>query len=148
MFRLPTTAIQDFLHDQHHQVIISECEISVAALGILLWGMKRLSPRIAVVCADNLNVPHWLDSGKVKPGITCKILKKLLAWCVENGVGLIPRYIRSGHNLSADGLTRWSDQECEDWRAERDLTQCNIPDEWIEWGDYWSVWRHPSADHL
>ena len=55
------------------------------------------------------------------------------------GAELIPRYVRSGHNLSADGLTRWSSLECEEWKVNHDLTQCDIPPEWSDWESDWSL---------
>ena len=72
------------------------------------WGIRQGYHRIVLVCADNLDVFRWLESGKIKTGTTCGILKRLHTRCVERGVQIIPRYIRSGNNLSADGLTRWS----------------------------------------
>ena len=139
MFGFLPRSQKNLLHMPQHGVIISECELSVATLGALLWGVRRKSPRIAAVCADNRNVPHWLEYGKVKPGDTCKISKRLLTWCVQKGVEIIPRFVRSGRNLSADGLTRWPAQECEEWRVGRNLTHRDIPGEWTDWEREWYV---------
>ena len=139
MFRFPTTIINQLAHEPNYDAIISESELRVAVLGVLLWGVQRGASRIAAVCADNLNAFRWRDSGKINAGLTCKILKRLLTWCVEKGAELIRRYVRSGHNLSADGLTRWSSQECGEWKVNHDLTQCEIPPEWSDWESDWSL---------
>lgn len=101
-FRFPTTVTQQLIRDTGREVIISASELETATLAILVWGVWRGQPRIAVLRTDNLNVPHWMESGKIKTGATWKILQRFLAWCVEKGVGIAPRYVSSGRNQSAD----------------------------------------------
>ena len=133
MSRFPTTATRQLIRDTGHDVIISESGLATSTQEILLWGMCREQPRIVVLRTDNLKVCHWVESGKIKTDTTCKILQRSLAWCVEKGVGVIPRYVRFGHKQSADGLTRWTDEECDQWGIEQCLEQRKIPSGWTNW---------------
>ena len=78
-----------------YQLIIGECELAISALSLLLWGLKDKSPRIIILCTDNINVPQWFESAKSHGRVTSRLLRRVLQWRVEHNVEVIPRYIRA-----------------------------------------------------
>ena len=60
---------------------------------------------------DNQNVLRWIEHARPQYPVAGRILRALNVYCVQNGFGVFPVYVRSAHNLFADGLTRWSDSE-------------------------------------
>ena len=137
MFRFPTGVINNLIGLMSCQLVISEWELAIAAIAVLLWGICRGMPRIVVLCTDNLNVFQWLDTSKSRGLANCPLLRLLLRLCIEVGVGIIPRYIRSLHRISADGLTRWSQYECEQWMYAHGMHRVELPELWLKWETEW-----------
>lgn len=103
--------IRDLIGQPLYQLVIGECELAVAAIAILLWGLLGGSPRIIILRTGNINVFQWFESAKSHGLVTSKLIRLILQWRIEHHVEIIPRYVRSAHNVSADGLTRWSQYE-------------------------------------
>ena len=61
------------------------------------------------------------------------MLKRLQQWCIETGVGIIPRYIRSARNISADDLTRRGQYECEQWMYAHGMHCVDLPELRSKW---------------
>ena len=122
----------------YYKPIIIECELVAAVLAVLLWGICAGNTRLIILRTDNMHVSHWLNGAKSRNVFACRLLRRILAWCVMEGVGIIPRYVRSGRNITADGLTRWIDEECEEWGYSNRTTRSSTHGIWNTWSAEWS----------
>ena len=118
-------------------VIISECELLATLLIALLWGNRAGVSRILIVCADNLNVFHWLQNWKAKSGTACRTLQALVDYLVDNQVEVIPRYVRSGHNFPCGHLSRADEDGIGNWGICNHMTRVSSPDDWGAFCEQW-----------
>ena len=93
---------------------------------------ERRIPRIISLCADNIDVFQRFESAKSHGKVASKLLRRILLWCIENRVEITPRYVRSAHNVSADGLTRWSQYECDQWLFGNEIQTDDMPELWAK----------------
>ena len=49
----------------------------------------------------------------------------------------LPRAILEARNISEDGLTRWSQYECEQWMYAHGIQMVDIPEQWRNWELEW-----------
>ena len=101
-----------------------------AAISILLWGILIGIPRIIILCTDNMSVSKWFVSSKSHGLVTWPLLMGILHWRIDMCVGIIPRYVRIARNISADGLTRWSQNECDMWMYAQEIQMVALPGLW------------------
>ena len=120
-----------------YQLVIGECELAVAVIAILLWGLREGPPRIIILRTDSINFFQWFESAKSHGLVTSKLLRRILRWCIEHQVEVIPRYVRSAHNVSADGLTRWSQYACDQWCFNNKIQTVDMPELWAKWEHEW-----------
>ena len=57
------------------------------------------------------------------PRLPGGVLRPLNVFCIQSEIDVSPVYIRSEHNIVADGLTRWSHAELEDWVSQEGMAQ-------------------------
>ena len=126
--RYHTQIIKALIGQVGRHLVIGECEFDSAAIALILWGVRLGLPRIIIPCTDNINVSQWLESSKSHGMATCPLMRRLLHCCIDGGVEIAPRYIRSAQNLSADGSTRWSQYECEQWMYAPGIRRVDLPE--------------------
>ena len=131
--RIPSGVTQSLIGHLNYQLIIGECELASAVIAILLLGMRHGLPRIIILCACNMNWPQRFESSKSHGLATCALLRKLLLLRIDNGVEVIPMYVRSARNISADNLTRWVQYECERRMYADGLQMVALPELWEKW---------------
>ena len=66
--RVSTDAIRTLIGKDDYQLIAGECELAIAVLTLLLWGLKNGSPRIIILCTNIINVSQWFESAKPHGG--------------------------------------------------------------------------------
>lgn len=49
----------------------------------------------------------------------------------KRNIEVVTLYLRIAHNISADGLTRWTESEITDWLNQERLLHVGLPAEWI-----------------
>ena len=69
--------------------------------------------------------------------VTIPLPRRLLHWSIEVEIEIIPHYLRSARNISADGLTRWGEYECGRWMYEQGITPVEMPELWLKWETEW-----------
>ena len=111
---------------------IGECEMLADALAIFLWGIKEGVVRNIILCTGNRNVFHLMKKGKAKQGKYNRILKVVMDFTIRHNVEVSPQYLRSAHNITADGLARWTDQEIMEWLHRERMWQVDVPPEWMQ----------------
>ena len=121
-----------------YKPIIRECQLDASLLAVLLWGVCASGGRILIICTDNMNVSHLPNADKPHDGCASRLLRKVLSWCVTEGVEITPRYVRSGHNITADGLTRWSEEEFEEWKHINQMARSSLHAIWSKCPSEWS----------
>ena len=72
---------------------------------------------------------------KAKFGKANRILKKVLDFAIKRKIEIFTQYLRSAHNISADGLTRWSENDIMDWLHHQRMEQVDVPFEWLRAND-------------
>ena len=136
-FRVSTDVICTLIGQLDYQLIIGERGLAIAGLALLLWGMKDKSPRIIILCTDNINVLQRFGSAKSDGRVTSKLLRLIRQWCIGNNVEVTPRYTRSARNTSSVDLTMWSQYECDRWLLTHGLQWVGIPEQWSKWAHEW-----------
>ena len=79
----------------------------------------------------NRNVFRWLKKGKANHGKASRILKFAMDFVIKHNIEVVPQYLRSAHNISADGLTRWDESGIMDWLRQERMTQVGVTAEWM-----------------
>ena len=126
----PHPLIRVFKRNPEEEVIIGECELLATVLITLIWGMKATTSRILIVCADNLNVSHWLQNSGAKSGTAGRTLQALAGYLIENKIEVIPRYVRIGRNFSCDHLSRTDEEGIQYWSQCNHMTRVVLPSFW------------------
>ena len=129
--------VRQFKRDEAETVIISECELIVILISVLLWYQKDSRKRTMIICADNANVFSWLNKWRSKSGTANIILKALIDFMIDAEVEIIPRYVRSEHNLAADYLTRCAEQNIAEWAKANLMQRVWIPKTWFKLVGRW-----------
>ena len=129
--------VRPFKREESEKVIIGECELVVILIAVLSWCRRDGKTRILIVCTDNLNVFAWLSNWKAKSSTANTILKALIDHLVESGVEIIPRYVRSDHNMAADFLSRCTGEEALEWEKQNDMQRVELPQGWFELTERW-----------
>ena len=125
-----------FRRNPSEEVIIGECELLVVLPIALLWGKEDIHSRILIVCADNMNVSEWLSGWRAKTGCSNRMLQSMIDYLIEEGVGIIPRYVRSGRNFSCDFLSRASDNDVLEWSKRMRMKRMELPAKWRKYCDH------------
>lgn len=60
-----------------------------------------------------------------------------MRWRITMGFEVVPRYIRIAYNISADGLARWIQYECDRWMYNRGMRPVELPELWEKWEQEW-----------
>ena len=125
-----TELMRGFSGDRQDDPIIAEIELITSVCGVVLWANVTGEQRILVVGTDNANVFSWLRRGKARIGRARRILTAFLLWTVKHGIEVIPYYLRTHHNLSADLLTRCTDEEMRSWMNTFGMRRVAVPWWW------------------
>ena len=56
------------------------------------------------------------------------MLQALIDYLIEHVIGIIPRYVRSGHNFACDYLSRTDEDGIREWGERMKMTQRKLPD--------------------
>ena len=129
--------VAPFKRNMNEDVIIGECEPLVILVITLLWGKEDSSARILIVCTDNMNVFEWLSGWRAKAGCANRMLQALVDYLVEEGIEIIPRYVRSGRNFSCDFLSRANEGDIDEWSHRMGMTRRDLPKQWRKFSDKW-----------
>ena len=110
---------------------ISEIEFTVEVLCTVLWGTDN--PDL-IVCGltDNTCSNMWIMTGKAKHGIALTLTRTFHKWLLSRKFRFCSFYIRSGHNISADFLSRASVSEIEIWAHENKMHRIHPLEAWLE----------------
>ena len=65
--------MRPFKRNESEEAIIGECELIVALMITLLWGLEEGKAAILIGRTDNLNVFEWLKSWKAKSGCASRM---------------------------------------------------------------------------
>ena len=105
-------------------------ELIAAIVAILSWYQGNSRHRHIILRKGDINVFSRADSGPAEEGIIRRMPRVFLQWRIDNDEEVAPRYIWSGHNLSAEGLTRWPSVEVLEWSAIHGTTRAAVPEVW------------------
>ena len=111
----PAILSRPFIRNNADGFHIGIFDLVAAIVEIPTWHRENRWARHIIVRADSINVFDLPDSGKAKEGVIPRIRRVFLQRCIGNDVEVTPRYIRSGHYLSGDGLKRWPPEEALEW---------------------------------
>ena len=136
-FRIPTKAIRPLIGIPGNDYLIWECALGCAVISLLRWGLRWGFPRIAIIRTDNVSAFRWFGSSKSHGMVSSPLLKRILQWRIATNVEVIPRYIRSAHNIPADGLTRMSQYVRGQWMYNHGTCPVEIPELWTKWAQEW-----------
>ena len=112
--------------------IIAEVETVSIICGVILRGGVCGESRVIVVGTDNANVFSWPRLGKARVGKARRALPAFLLWWVKYNIEILPYFIRTRHNLSADYSTRCLESELRDWANRFQMTQVAVPRCWSD----------------
>ena len=110
---------------------IGEGEMMAAAFAVFPWVEKSGIPRNIILRTDNRNVSHWFRKGRATHGKANRILKAVMDFIIKRKIEVTSQYLRSAHNISADGLTRWAEDDILDWLHYHRMEQVDVPPEWL-----------------
>ena len=83
--------------------------------------------RIVIVGTDDQNVFSWMRKGNARVGRSRRILTAFPIWCIHRGIEVIPFYLRSHHNSSADLITRANAEGLSAWEARQEMARAKLP---------------------
>ena len=92
-------------------------------MAILIWSLG--GRRNIALCADNQNVLSWAERARPNAPTPNRILRPINLFCRTHRVDVLPLYVRSDRNLSADGLTRRSQHGVDAWSTREGMTRVN-----------------------
>ena len=121
IFRVPTNAILPEFHlEGNAEFQIGECELIAATMAVML----RSGPggRNIALCTDNQNALSWAEHDRSHSPVASRVLRVLNNFCLEHHIDVMPVYVRSEHNIIADGLTRWTDEQVDQWAVDEGMT--------------------------
>ena len=126
----PWSLLKDFSGGLESEPIIAEVELAAGICGVILWAGICGEKRVIVVGTDNANVFSWLRRGKARVGKARRMLTAFLLWTVKYNIEIIPFFLRTHHNLSADLITRCNDPELGEWMNLFSMTRVSVPWWW------------------
>ena len=100
--------------------LIRECELVSALMAVAVW--CRGGTRNVVLCTDNQNVLRWVELAKTQSPVANRILRVINIPRLHYNVDIFPAYVRSEHNIFADGMARWGPGEVEQWAKSEGMT--------------------------
>ena len=140
----PWELLKEFSGGLESEPIIAEVELAAGICGVILWAGICGEKRVIVVGTDNSNVFSWLRRGKARVGKARRMLTAFLLWTVKYDIEIIPFFLRTHHNLSADLITRCDDPALTAWMNRFGMTRVSVPWWWssfakmgevIPWGN-------------
>ena len=124
--------IRPFTSSDTEELPIGIFDLIASVVAIMIWYDENQSRRHIIICAGNMNVYQLFEEERAKQGDVCRILRFSSQRSLHRDVEAAPRYISSGRNLSADGLTRWNDIESFQWDSISNMARVPVPQSW--WG--------------
>ena len=100
---------------------------------------------MVIVATDNLDVFPWLRKGKARVGRVRRMLTAFLLWCIHYGIDVIPFYIRSHRNLSADMITRANEETLTALALRHDMVRVKLPWWWGNFCEFGNITKWSSA---
>ena len=103
--------------------------------GVVIWirdevTIGDVTKRIVILGTDNRNVFSWIRKGKARVGRSRRMLAAFLLWCLRNDIEVIPFYMRTNRNLSADFITRSDAHGLEKWQKRMQMERDTVPWWW------------------
>ena len=102
---------------------IGECELIAATMAIFYWSL--MGKRNILLCTDNQNVLSCVEAAKSQAPSANRVIRALNLFCLRYQVEVLRVYVRSEHNIFADGLTRWSQSTLDDWSSQEGMNSVN-----------------------
>ena len=97
-----------------------------------MWSQVDGSIRHIILCADHRNVFYWVSKSKEQQCAPNRIIRRLVDYSIREKIDVPPAYLRSAHNLTADGLTRWADAEVLSRSHAQRMRQASVPLDWLQ----------------
>ena len=86
--------------------------------------------KLIVHVGDNMNVQQWLLSRAPRAIMARRLIRVLNYLELTGGFAVIPTYIRTYHNVTADDLSRCSDEEAPGVAQEAGLELVDLAEQW------------------
>ena len=102
----------DDVNPNGRRVIISDVEQLAATSIMVTWGEPGT---VLLLGTDNQNVLAWTHNGFAKLGIAITLNQETAKWLSRNKAIVEGFYLRSGHNFSADWMSRANLDAILDW---------------------------------
>ena len=120
--RTPTNdAIPHFRSPAGGDSLIGECERLAANMAIASWAAE--GTRNIALRTDRKDVLSWAERARPHSPAPNRILKTLNLFCLRCEVDVCPSYVRSDRDIFADGLTRWSHTDLDEWVPREGMAQ-------------------------
>ena len=145
--------LNPFMTRETGNVHISDVELLALVMGIVVWVSEFNGTALGI--ADNLNALGWMAQKKARHGASLQMLRSIHKWLVKRGKDFCGLYSRSHHNVSADHLTRLTNEEVARWGMQNGFEWVDpytINDHWrnftaeITFGREWKIQEMEQAD--
>ena len=127
----PVEYIAPLCPSTRQQGHISEIEFMVEVLCTVVWGVNNPS---FILCGltDNTCSNTWIMSGKARHGVALTLTRTFHKWLIRQHFRFFSFFIRSGHNVSADSLSRANSHEIDQWALDRQMNRIHPLNTWVQ----------------
>ena len=112
--------LNPFLTRATENVHISDVDLLAIVMGIVVCASDFNGTALGI--ADNMNALGRMSTKKARHGASLQMLRAVHRWLVEKEKDFCGLYARSHHNVSADHLTRLTNEEVERWGMQNGFT--------------------------
>ena len=134
--------VRQFKRGSSEDCVIAECEVIVVLISATTWsrGVKSAlrapppTPHPPTTSMDPIGGANGAPNRALR---IPSFLKDLIDFLFGEEIGIIPRYVRSGHNISPDCLTRCTDQNVTDWVDQNGMLRAWAPKERPDVSNKW-----------
>ena len=117
----------DEIIDAHRRKLICDTEQLAATSIVVAWSCEH---SLLLMGTANRNVLAWTKKGYAKKGTALKLNQMSSFWIAEKKTQVEGVYIRSGHNFSADWMTRESEKRVLAWAEKNGFTRIRFRPMW------------------
>ena len=112
---------------EYRRVTIGDAEQLAATSIVLAWCAED---HLLLLGTDNRNVLAWTKKGYAKKGAALVLNQETSKWIANRRASVEGVYVRSGHNFSADWLTRATYDQIEKWAAAHGFARVRLKPLW------------------
>ena len=128
-FRIPTGVAKSSIGQLRHRPLFAGCEMGRAVIAFPYGDTMGITAYYYFTHRQHQCDP-MVQISKSHGMAPWPILKLVLRWRTGMVVEIIPRYIISSHNISADGMGRLSQYVCEQWKYAHGIQLVDLPELW------------------